>query len=77
MISARLFLETRQLKGKKNIILFGDRLPLVIECSSAPPSIAKRSFIGPPTHAGTILYCSCVGTLGGEVLWRLFVILGI
>ena len=24
-------------------------------------ALAKRNFIGPPTHAGTILYCSSVG----------------
>jgi len=31
-------------------------------------ALAKRNFIGPPTHTGTILYCTRVGTRRGEVL---------
>ena len=35
----------------------------VVQRPACITALAKRNFIGPPTHAGTILYCSSVGHL--------------
>ena len=51
-----------------NIKLFSLTVVTLVLLRASTEALAKRNFIGPPTHAGTILYCSCVGTLGGEVL---------
>ena len=58
---------------EKEIFLDSFSQPVVRESQPRAEytALAKRNFIGPPTHTGTILYCARVGTRRGEVLrWR-------
>ena len=59
--------EKKEEKKYNNMKLFSLTIVTLVLPRASTEALAKRNFIGPPTHAGTILYCSCVGTLGGEV----------